>query len=370
MLDNMSGNKAHYLPLDGCADSDESLVLTAQKSKGRNWKWFLVVLLSNGLTFFSSITWSSFYNSCPYPPSTMVESVQDVGDEVEKSWADLGIYEAPIVIPAAQVSDYGIEKTGHVWLDPKDNPAAPYAGMSVKVQVLHYLHCVNYLRQGLWYNVDYYRARGHPMWDESQHILTGPQSVPLVELHTAHCIDLLRQAELDDRSSFCDYGDGLLSVHIYTNTEMKMKGLETVRVVARKREQADHQTNAEVGPRKSLTNRPSWIDAAVGMLKFIFTTVQEYELRITFMLRNGYISTDLHNDMMMYRYSYMTMYGCHDLVVDMLTIMDTITLVHTRTGGAGNLRRETSMLIVSNEIYYNKPFTNEYETPLKAIEWT
>ncbi|CAK1367029.1 uncharacterized protein RHO25_011742 [Cercospora beticola] len=133
------------------------------------------------------------FNSFEYNFTRYTARTEDVGDEVEKSWADLGIYEAPIVIPAAQVSDYGIEKTGHVWLDPKDNPAAPYAGMSVKVQVLHYLHCVNYLRQGLWYNVDYYRARGHPMWDESQHILTGPQSVPLVELHTAHCIDLLRQ---------------------------------------------------------------------------------------------------------------------------------------------------------------------------------
>lgn len=178
------------------------------------------------------------------------------------------------------------------------------------------------------------------------------------------------QAEVEDHDSFCDYGDGLLSVHIYTETEMKMKGLETVRVVARKREQADHQTTTEVGPRKSLTNGPSWIHAAVGMLKFIFTTVQEFELRVAFMLKNGYISTDLHNDMMMYRYSYMAMYGCHDLIVDMLTIMDTITLVQTRTGGARNVSLETSLLIVSNEICYDTPFTNESKTPLKAIEWT
>ncbi|EME42939.1 hypothetical protein DOTSEDRAFT_104521, partial [Dothistroma septosporum NZE10] len=116
----------------------------------------------------------------------------DVGDEVEKNWADLGIYSAPIVVPMDQVPQYDPDHS-HILLYPELNPAAPYAGMTAKVQVLHYLHCVNFLRQGLWYNVDYYRSSGHPMWDSSQDVPTGPLNLPLVELHTAHCVDQLRQ---------------------------------------------------------------------------------------------------------------------------------------------------------------------------------
>jgi hypothetical protein len=68
---------------------------------------------------------------------------------------------------------------------------APYAGTPVKIQAQHYLHCVNYLRQGLYYNVDYYRRTNHPLWNAKSDKMYGTHT--LAELHTAHCVDQLRQ---------------------------------------------------------------------------------------------------------------------------------------------------------------------------------
>lgn len=97
---------------------------------------------------------------------------------------------APIVIPMDEVEYFDIS-SDHVRLDPQTNPTAPYAGVSGKIQAQHYLHCVNLLRQGLWYNRDYYRAQRHPSWNEAQDVLYGEYT--LSEIHTAHCIDQLRQ---------------------------------------------------------------------------------------------------------------------------------------------------------------------------------
>lgn len=65
-----------------------------------------------------------------------------------------------------------------------ENGSVPYSGYPVEIQTAHFLHCVNLLRQGLWFNVDYYRAT-HPSWDGD--------NIGILEKHVLHCVDALRQ---------------------------------------------------------------------------------------------------------------------------------------------------------------------------------
>ncbi|KAF2769685.1 hypothetical protein EJ03DRAFT_362143 [Teratosphaeria nubilosa] len=122
-----------------------------------------------------------YFNGFDTKPSRYTAKADDVGDDVEKAWADLGIYYAHL---------YDITDK-HVPLDKGYYFDRPYDGYPGKLQVHHFLHCVNMLRQGLWYNHDYYVRTRHPSYNpESQG--------ELVELHVAHCIDQLRQYILCD----------------------------------------------------------------------------------------------------------------------------------------------------------------------------
>lgn len=52
------------------------------------------------------------------------------------------------------------------------------------VEVLHQLHCLNMVRQGLYYNIDYYRGLGKPPFHASDDFL---------QYHLSHCIETIRQ---------------------------------------------------------------------------------------------------------------------------------------------------------------------------------
>jgi hypothetical protein len=59
---------------------------------------------------------------------------------------------------------------------------------------MHQLHCVDFIRQGLYYNHEYYRNIHSIAWVENQ-------SAALKQ-HLAHCVDLMRQlviCEADNR---------------------------------------------------------------------------------------------------------------------------------------------------------------------------
>jgi hypothetical protein len=101
---------------------------------------------------------------------------------------------APIIVPSdeSQYFDFGPD-TLKVEAGQKN---APYAGAPAKIQAQHFLHCVNLLRMGLWYNHDYYRNSKHPSFNDAQDVMYGPYT--LGELHTAHCVDQLRQLIMCD----------------------------------------------------------------------------------------------------------------------------------------------------------------------------
>jgi hypothetical protein len=73
-------------------------------------------------------------------------------------------------------------------------------GFVVNVEGLHHLHCLNLLRQSLYYNFEYYSSRGEGAFVNKEPVLRlhvckyVPWNVePLADERKAHCLDILRQ---------------------------------------------------------------------------------------------------------------------------------------------------------------------------------
>lgn len=63
------------------------------------------------------------------------------------------------------------------------NPAYG-GGYPANVEGLHHLHCLNLVRQALYYNIDYYRSAGKGAFVNDDFILRH---------HVSHCLDIIRQ---------------------------------------------------------------------------------------------------------------------------------------------------------------------------------
>ncbi|KAJ8060844.1 hypothetical protein OCU04_009928 [Sclerotinia nivalis] len=103
---------------------------------------------------------------------------QDAGPEVDAAWDNLGINYRGVVIPAAFAARSGIE-TDQVKINEKYG-----GGYPANLEGLKQLRCLNLLRQGLWYNFDYYQKKGEGAFKNDS---------PKLKLHVSHCLDLLRQ---------------------------------------------------------------------------------------------------------------------------------------------------------------------------------
>jgi hypothetical protein len=57
-------------------------------------------------------------------------------------------------------------------------------GYPANIEGLHHLHCLNLLRQSLYYNYAYYQALGKGAFSNPP---------PILRFHVSHCLDILRQ---------------------------------------------------------------------------------------------------------------------------------------------------------------------------------
>jgi hypothetical protein len=76
------------------------------------------------------------------------------GPEVDAAWRSLGIDYRPVLLPPSMAAKSGIQ------LDQVKVSAKYGGGYLAGVEGLHHLHCLNLLRQALWYNFEYYNATG------------------------------------------------------------------------------------------------------------------------------------------------------------------------------------------------------------------
>ncbi|KAH7033608.1 uncharacterized protein B0I36DRAFT_321752 [Microdochium trichocladiopsis] len=103
---------------------------------------------------------------------------QPASPEVDEAWTALGVDARPGIISKAEGFASGLGP-GHVQVSEKYG-----GGFIVNVEAMHHLHCLNLLRQSLYFNYPYYKKLGQGAFVNGDDI---------VQLHVTHCLDTVRQ---------------------------------------------------------------------------------------------------------------------------------------------------------------------------------
>ncbi|KAL5341429.1 hypothetical protein BJX70DRAFT_358731 [Aspergillus crustosus] len=120
------------------------------------------------------------YHQQQFNGSLLKENVfrQDAGPDVDAAWESLGANYRPIRVPAAEAARSGLAQ------DQVQISDAYGGGYPANIEGLHHLHCLNLLRQSLYYNHAYYKAQGTGAFANDEFI---------VRKHVSHCLDIIRQ---------------------------------------------------------------------------------------------------------------------------------------------------------------------------------
>ncbi|KAL2871651.1 oxidase ustYa family protein [Aspergillus lucknowensis] len=120
------------------------------------------------------------YHTQRFNGSLLKENIyrQDAGPQVDAAWEALGANYRPIRVPPEDAARSGLARD-HVQINN-----AYGGGYLANIEGFHHLHCLNLLRQSLYYNYDYYRAQGAGAFANDEFI---------VRKHVSHCLDILRQ---------------------------------------------------------------------------------------------------------------------------------------------------------------------------------
>ncbi|KAH8595064.1 hypothetical protein B0O99DRAFT_652245 [Bisporella sp. PMI_857] len=151
---------------------------------GRNWEAMMgnKVVSVLGITQYSPILEdiSLTYTLTPFNGSLLKPNIYrgDASAEVDAAWEALGVNYRSIAIPPSLAQISGLAPS-HVHLNEKYG-----GGYPANVEGLHQLHCLNLLRQSLFYNYNYYKGLGNGAFKNDMHIL---------KLHISHCLDTIRQ---------------------------------------------------------------------------------------------------------------------------------------------------------------------------------
>ncbi|RAL04533.1 oxidase ustYa family protein [Aspergillus ibericus CBS 121593] len=160
------------------------------------------------------------YHSERFNGSLLKENIfrQDASPEVDAAWASIGANYRAIRVPAEEAEKSGLA-ADQVKISEKYG-----GGYPANVEGLHHLHCLNLLRQSLYYNYDYYHDLGTGAFSNNEFI---------VRRHVTHCLDILRQQLM------CSVDVGVLGqvwVHpdhpepfVDFNTEHKCRNFDQIR---------------------------------------------------------------------------------------------------------------------------------------------
>ncbi|KAJ5301974.1 hypothetical protein PENANT_c057G02157 [Penicillium antarcticum] len=160
------------------------------------------------------------YNLQEFNGSLLNENIfrQDAGPEVDAAWESLGVNYRGVRVPAEDAEQSGLA-SDQVKIKEKYG-----GGFPANVEGLHHLHCLNLLRQSLYYNYDYYHEKGEGPFINNDYI---------VRRHVSHCLDILRQELM------CTVDSGVLGqIWIYPenpepyvgfNTQHRCKNFDAVR---------------------------------------------------------------------------------------------------------------------------------------------
>ncbi|KAF4307442.1 hypothetical protein GTA08_BOTSDO03728 [Botryosphaeria dothidea] len=165
------------------------------------------------------------YDIQQFNGSLLKENVfrKDASPEVDAAWGSLGVNYRSVAIPEDKAEKAGIAKD-QVKISEKYG-----GGYPANVEGLHQLHCLNLVRQSLYYNYDYYHRAGKGAFSNADHI---------VQKHVSHCLDIVRQQLM------CTVDTGVLGqvwfqpsnapleAFVDFNTQHKCRNYEAVRAWA------------------------------------------------------------------------------------------------------------------------------------------
>ncbi|EMF16771.1 uncharacterized protein SEPMUDRAFT_137516 [Sphaerulina musiva SO2202] len=114
-------------------------------------------------------------------PTRYAADTADVGHDVDDAWKELGVYDKLIILPVQYAEAYNLSEEKH-WL------ATPESHWNFLC-----LHCINLLRQALYYNNPFYRSHhSYTFWHRPSSS-SSPNPESQIRNHLAHCVDSLRQ---------------------------------------------------------------------------------------------------------------------------------------------------------------------------------
>ncbi|KAL2836748.1 hypothetical protein BJX68DRAFT_259815 [Aspergillus pseudodeflectus] len=163
------------------------------------------------------------YHTQRFNVSLLKENVfrREAGPEVDAAWEALGVNYRPIRVPEHEAAHSGIAP------DQVQIRDVYGGGFPANVEGLHHLHCLNLLRQSLYYNYEYYHGQGKGAFKNDDFI---------VRKHVSHCLDIIRQHLM------CTIDTGVIGqVWLYPDhpspfvdfkTEHRCKNFEDVRIWA------------------------------------------------------------------------------------------------------------------------------------------
>ncbi|EPE27422.1 hypothetical protein GLAREA_04213 [Glarea lozoyensis ATCC 20868] len=120
------------------------------------------------------------YHLTRFNGSFMHENIyrKPASPEVDEAWQALGVDYRGAAVPQDLAAKSGLTNK-HVQIQEKYG-----GGYPANVEGLHHLHCLNLLRQSLYFNYAYYQAHGDGAFSNEE---------PILQLHITHCLDILRQ---------------------------------------------------------------------------------------------------------------------------------------------------------------------------------
>ncbi|KAJ8061659.1 hypothetical protein OCU04_009460 [Sclerotinia nivalis] len=148
---------------------------------------------------------------------------EDPSPEVDEAWYNLGTKYKAMIIPIEDAPRAGIS-LDHFRVDEKDGGP----GYPATVEALHQLHCLNLLRQGLYYNSEYYHKLGEGPFKNEEYVLKA---------HINHCLDTIRQrlmCSADTGAHPYLWAKSGKNAHLYPdfNRDFKCKNFDAIRQFA------------------------------------------------------------------------------------------------------------------------------------------
>ncbi|KIM98388.1 hypothetical protein OIDMADRAFT_167208 [Oidiodendron maius Zn] len=192
-----------------------------------------------------------FFNSTLYGSSNSIYR-QKPSREVDEAWNALGLDLPPMLLTSEEAVKSGVS-LDRVRVEEKDGGP----GYPVIVEGFHNIHCLNLLRQALYFNADKYHDWKEGAWSNDEETL---------QKHIGHCVDMLRIVLMCTADTGVhpfvwakNSNNGSIPPHVFPDFQRshKCKNFDTILQQTRKKK-ALKTSKLTIYPQKDSLILPDW----------------------------------------------------------------------------------------------------------------